>query len=306
MHDDDIYLERLEFLISHGADVTALAGAGRTPLMHFALWGADYWCTFMERLLEEPAVLATIDTQTTEEIEIDQDDPVAPICPGGMTALHWICRATNGQKGERTRIVELLLAAKADPTIEDDEGDTPLMALRKSVNLGNHAIASLLEDALADAERAFLLLKARYITEALHLFKKTAAAAKGKANDEDNKRAACLAKAPSYLAARVAADQAVPVVCFPKPKKELRPWKATPETKVVPDETQKVQTAVLQYVLRPLELGEEKGMPLEVFVDWMDMIAPRWWFDEEGRRRGGGVRGEEEEAVGEMGEGKQE
>jgi hypothetical protein len=46
--------------------------------------------------------------------------------------------------------------------------------------------------------------------------------------------------------------------------------------------------AVLQYVLHAEEVGETGGMKAELFVELMEMLAPRWDLI---RRRGGGGGG---------------
>ena len=66
-------LETLSFLLARGVDVTALYFNGWTPLM---LLANDKKPSCVERLLQEPTVLETIDTQATGA---DEEDSISSI-----------------------------------------------------------------------------------------------------------------------------------------------------------------------------------------------------------------------------------
>lgn len=141
-------------LLNHGADPTLRNGAGdvgATPLMHLAGLGLP---ESLGRLLTDQRALATLDWTMPATIYGFE---------AGYTALHLACAHDRGGPENKQRVIELLLAAGADPTIRAEDGETPLDVLRWKDPLANHGAIRLLEDAMAESERAAILVKARSI-----------------------------------------------------------------------------------------------------------------------------------------------
>jgi hypothetical protein len=207
----------------------------------------------VECLLEEPRVVAVIDVKSTREYKH---------WAAGSTALHIACQSATDT--DKTRIVELLLEAGADPTLKNEHGQTPLDLLRLR-NPGNHAAITLLERALSEPQRTFVLSKSRHLINVLHVVTKTAKKAEETATE---KSSACLTKVPDYLTNRVTANMSLPEVSLVT---KGRPWCSASET----------TSAVLQYVLRAEELGEKGGMSADVFVELINMMVPGWYQNEE-------------------------
>lgn len=104
----------LSFLLDRGADATAVSGEGWTPLIAQAAF-LRIGC--VECLLREPAVIATIDTQSTDVFPGGR--------PAGTSALHACARVEDGTMEDKTGIIKRLLDAGANPTLKDALGCTP-------------------------------------------------------------------------------------------------------------------------------------------------------------------------------------
>lgn len=149
----------LSFLITRGADPVVIDRDGWTPLMFQTGLGHP---ECVARLLEEPRVLATIDAQSTSPVTAWQV---------GTSALHIACQSAIDT--DQTRIIELLLEAGANPALETHDGETPLDFLRENES-DTHVAIALLECALSEPQRTFLLSKSRHLIDVLHLMTKTA------------------------------------------------------------------------------------------------------------------------------------
>jgi hypothetical protein len=113
---------------------------------------------------------------------------------------------------------------------------------------------TLLEHAIAEPQRILLLAKAREINDVNHAIAKAKVDAQRK----------LLTSAPPCF--QLLFLPRLPRVELHSPPAHARPG----------DEEAKKQHATLQYVLRAPELGETGGMSADVFVELMDMMAPRW------------------------------
>lgn len=143
----------------------------------------------------------------------------------------------------------------------------------------DHEGFSLLENAIAEPTRTFLLSKARHQTDTLYAFDKIGNDA---GRTRHTKRAAFLPRAPLYLQERVAALRPLPVV-----KLSDGMEKREKKRQIEEDGEEEKLLAVLRYVLQAQEEEEEKkqgggsknrngGMLPEVFVELMEMMAPKW------------------------------
>jgi hypothetical protein len=251
--------EVIPLLLARGADVTALSDQGWTPLMVMA---SRKKSSCVELLLKEPKVIETIDTQAT-----------AGFVFVGCTALHLACQPGRISVMERKQLLEMLICAGANPTIMNQDRETPLDVLRHDDDDNDAAIA-LLERAQCIA----LLAKPRAINDANH------AVAKAK---EDAQRKV-LASAPTCLQGRVREQQ--------QQQQQQQQLPRLPHVEIHPPVARrsgglkraKKRHAVLQYVLHAEELGETGGLKAELFVDLMDMMAPRWDPIRLGHGGGGG------------------
>jgi hypothetical protein len=138
-------LDMLNALLNRGADSIVLNRKNQSPLMLYAYYGTVHT---MARLLQDPCVRATIDTQDNH----------------GNTALHFACRGGGGDAWTYI-IVHLLLLAGANPLVIAIDGKTPMAVLRERYHPMYETVA-LLEQALADAEVSSLLVKARRLVVA--------------------------------------------------------------------------------------------------------------------------------------------
>ena len=93
------------------------------------------------RLLQDPRVRTTINVQAED----------------GRTALHHAC----DRLGRRPRLVQVLLQAGANPTLTNNNGRRPVPWLQPGSPHHQAAVAVLLEQASAAAEKTWLLVKAR-------------------------------------------------------------------------------------------------------------------------------------------------
>jgi ankyrin repeat protein len=139
-------LDILIALLDRGADPTRVNQRTRSPLMQQAFYGT---ADVVVRLLQDPRVRATVNMQNLD----------------GNTALHLACWNDRVTHEESASKVQSLLEADANPTIAGNDGITPMDCLR---NRGphHHAAIALLEQALADAEKTTLLVKARRLVVA--------------------------------------------------------------------------------------------------------------------------------------------
>jgi hypothetical protein len=275
-------LETLSFLLSRGADVTALDGNGWTPLMSLAHTKKP---SCVERLLQEPTVLATIDTQTTRASFHSRV---------GDTALHLACHEQMGQMAEASQVMQMLLCAGANPILLNAEAETPRDIIRHRKYDNYEAIALLKR---AESRRYLLLAQAFEINDAKHALAKAEGA-------QAQRRV--LAEIPTFLQRHARAQQQRQQQQQQQQQQQgqgqqqqqrggrrLPPW---PQVEVrlgrpLPggdEEERKMLRATLQYVLRDEELGENGGMKADVFVELMEMMTPRWDPIRHGGGEGGG------------------
>jgi hypothetical protein len=138
-------------------------------------------------------------------------------------------------------VVRLLLQADASPILTDEDGVTPLDLLQQ-VNPSHHTAIALLEQALANAEKTSLLVKARRLVAT----------------------ARTDVAMPPYLQGRAAQGQ-------PLPRVVLRPLTGGHEE----EEDRKLRTT-LTFLLGLGGGPEGEGMPRDVFRVVLDMLMPRW------------------------------
>jgi hypothetical protein len=228
----------------------------------------------VERLLQEMRMLAAVNLQ--ENIY-------------GYSPLHYTFRYYGGTETTRAHITKLLLLAGADPHIRNEQGRTPLQLLLHNFSY-DQATKHLLQEALADGGRTFLLHKARHLSDAAHTLTTTLAK-----TAPSTLHSRMLPPLPRIELASVTQPQSPP----PQPDSN----EATQE-----DEKKKErQAAVLRYVLR-LEGGEQKGgtgtaggstgasggsngggMASEVFYELLKMMGPSWYPVKEGAGSDGRV-----------------
>jgi hypothetical protein len=100
----------------------------------------------------------------------------------GYSALHETATIYNEEDDNaKAKITTLLLLAGADPYIEDYYGRTPLQRLLHVINEdpedeedeGDQTCIALLQEAVADGGRTFLLHKARHLSDTAHTLKET-------------------------------------------------------------------------------------------------------------------------------------
>jgi hypothetical protein len=262
----------MSFLLARGARATARDENGWTPLMHQALYGR---AACVERLLKESAVVATINTQTTREwIGLSQ----------GYIALHIVCTRTD-RAVERSRIIEMLIYAGANPTIE--MFTYPRCNLVSSFEPAPEyqAAVKLLDRTIHQTRLNKLLDKAREINDIRH--------ANAKAyQDAQNK---ILADTPPFLQERVRKQQQqlaqIRDVFLELPRVEVLP-PANPN-----EEEAKKLHATLQYVLHLEEVGETGGMAPDVYEELMEMMTPLWHPIRRNKKGEGGSGDEVREAT---------
>ena len=179
------------------------------------------------RLLQDPRVRATVNMQNLD----------------GNTALHLACWNDRVTHEESASKVQSLLEADANPTIADNDGIMPMDYFRQH-RPDHHAAIALLEQTLADAEKAALLVKARRL--ALAATNNTVV--------------------PSCLQARLAGRHPLPVV-------GLVPLTVDPSNGEDEhgEEGRKLRTT-LAFMCG---LGRE-AMPRDVFRVVMDLLMPSW------------------------------
>jgi hypothetical protein len=147
----------------------------------------------------------------------------------------------------------------------------------------DQASIALLEHALAEPQRTYVLRKARCLMDTKLAVEKIA---NKNHETEEAKRAACMAVAPDFLRERV--GQGIPLpemrvqVSVQGVVQNSRPRGSDPG----PEET---RIAALQYVLGDTRLQGVKPMSADVFIDFVAMIAPRWDpnFERAGEGEGG-------------------
>ena len=134
-------LDILNALLDRGADSTLLDNKFQSSIMTHAYNDNDE-VSIEERMLEDLRARATIDMQ-------DKDNG---------TAIHYACNRED--ETSATSIVHLLLQAGAYPTLTNEDGDMPLDLLRL-LNPTYTTTIALLEGALTEVEKTWLLVKAR-------------------------------------------------------------------------------------------------------------------------------------------------
>ena len=240
-----LYAETLDILIAlldHGGDPILSDPDCQLPLMLQAQCGS---AEIVARLLEDPRVRATINMQDV----------------GGNTALHHAgCSGTRmfrgGTDATAAPKVPLLLQAGANRTIANKHGQTALAYLRqRRPNL--YVTIALHEQALTEAEKASLLVKARRIAVA----------------------ATSNAVAPSCLQARVARGQ-------PFPRVTLMPLPGGQNEGEVEEEGEGEEGRKLRITLAFMCGVGREGMPRNVFRVVMDLLMPSW---DPLRRKNGGT-----------------
>ena len=209
-----------------GADPTRIDFLGCSALMHQMRNGTAK----VVRLLQDPRVRATVDMQDKE----------------GNTALHHACCKYGGTDAKAALNAHLLLQAGADLTIANTNGQTALADLRQHhPNL--HVTIALLEQALTEAEKASLLVKARRLAVA----------------------ATSNAVAPSCLQARVARGQ-------PLPRVALVPLTAGQADGEKEDEEEGEEGRKLRTALAFMCGVGREDMPRDVFRVVLDLLMPSW------------------------------
>lgn len=132
-------LEIVIALTDRGADPTRLDDANWTPLMYFTLEGE---VEIVKYLLRDARIRALVNLQG---------------CIHGNTALHFAC--VQPEEPKAIALVRLLLQAGASPLVTNNRGEQPLGRLRKC-HPSLHPTIALLEQAIANAEKNSLLVKA--------------------------------------------------------------------------------------------------------------------------------------------------
>jgi hypothetical protein len=216
-------LDILTVLMDRGADPTIADRYGELPLIMHAVYGS---VDVMTRLLQDLRVRATVNAQRRD----------------GYTALHVAC---NNEAEEAALKIDILLQAGGDPTVTDRDGLNVLGVAQRSYPT-LHAAIALLEQALAESEKASLLVKARRLAVA--------------ANSN--------IVVPSCLQTRVVQGQ-------PLPRIALLPLtdgqNVEEEQQEEGEESRKLRTA-LAFMCG---LGRD-GMPRDVFRVVMDLVMPSW------------------------------
>lgn len=164
--------------------------------------------------------------------------------------------------------VEVLLSYHASPTATDDDG----------WNLQDYAVhcqappqtLQLIQAAIAEPQRTFSLAKARHLSDTNHAISKAKTKALKEARTRSETLSRVLAKTPPYLKKRVKERQ------VEVPRVELRQQPQDNENEN-DEEGEKQMVAVMKYVLRDqAEYGEMGGMSADVFVELLEMMAPKW------------------------------
>jgi hypothetical protein len=227
-------LDILIALLDRGADPTRVNQRTRSPLMQQAFYGT---ADVVVRLLQDPRVRATVNMQNLD----------------GNTALHLACWNDRVTHEETASKVQSLLEADANPTIADNDGIMPMYYLRQHLP-DHHAAIALLEQTLADAEKAALLVKARRLALA----------------------ATNSTVVPSCLQARLAGRHPLPVVGLVP----LTDGQVDGEDEHGEEDRKRRTTLAFM-----CGLGRE-AMPQDVFRVVMDLLMPFW--DPHRRKDAGG------------------
>jgi hypothetical protein len=143
-------LDMLNVLLDRDADPTVLSDDRFPPLMLYTRQ-----VELVARMLQEPRVQATVNAQDRTQAN---------------TAPHRTCQHLWNPSASTASIVHLLFQASASPLSANKKGETPLTFTQKEVPSSvlqyrdpthHAAIVVLLEQALIDAEKTSLLVKAR-------------------------------------------------------------------------------------------------------------------------------------------------
>ena len=216
-------LDILIALLDRGADPTRVNQRTWSPLKRQAYFGT---ADVVVRLLQDPRVRAAVNMQDLD----------------GNTALHWACWNDRVTNEETASIVQSLLEADANPTIADNDGIMPMDYFRQH-RPDHHAAIALLEQTLADAEKAALLVKARRLA-----------------------LAATNTVVPSCMQARLAGRHPLPVVGLVP----LTDGQVDGEDEHGEEDRKRRTTLAFM-----CGLGRE-AMPRDVFRVVMDLLMPFW------------------------------
>lgn len=216
-------LDILTVLLDRDGDPTFVGDGDWSPLTSCVAVG-NLEC--LARLLQDPRVRAIVDVQDRQ----------------GWTALHKTCHKSDESRA--SYIFHLLLQAGASPAVMDKTGKTPSAYLR-SLSPSHHTTIALLEQALDQAEKAALLVKARRLVLAAH----------------------SKAALPSHLQGRM--DLALPL-----PRVELSPATDDGPENEVGGNCKFRTMLVFLFGMEGGPMGE--GMPRDVFIGVMDLVMPSW------------------------------
>jgi hypothetical protein len=243
----------LSFYLERGADPTVQDNDGETALMHHS---RGLRANLVARLLQDNRVLATIDVQMT-------DTGKGGRSAIGRSALHLACCSYGRGDGHdsKGRITELLLLNHANPLLRDSQGQTALDLLRQTGK--NNPVSIARVERAMESQRIYSLAKARHVNDANHAIGKVKAKALKEARTRAETMSKLLAETPPYLKERVQGGQvALPRVVQPEGKSS---------------EGEEQMVAVMKYVLRDeSEYPEVGGMHEDVFVELLEMMAPKW------------------------------
>ena len=240
----------MSFLMNRGADPLVLDNEGRTVLMRHAEAGnAD--CVAV--LLKHPSVVSLLNTQSTLGTALHM------ACQGGFT---FEPGATTYNVGP-DKVVELLLGHGANPFLRDANGKTPL-DLFNPFSRAYESRGQLVNTAMEEPTRSFLLAKARCLGDAAYAISKARVDADKNGRTRGDKKQKVLTSTPVYLKDRVE-------------KEEILPCMEAKCLRLNPNSTKATQLAVLRYVLRDkTEFGNVGGMPGDVFVELMQTMCWSW------------------------------
>lgn len=218
--------QAVDILLKAGASPTCVTEVNRnTPLLTHCYYLKT---VCVERLLRVPEVIETIDQQDVY----------------GRTGLFLACLNCKTESNA-FEIIKMLLRAGADPTIANEDRQTPLAYVRAHYS-NNLALIALLEHTTSFlSPHGYCLSKARHITASHH---------------------ALTCATPSFLQPRMP----------PLPRVELVPPAPSSSSgnQDADEKEKKKRMAVLQFVLGKNEDGSQGGMLDELFVELIETLGP--------------------------------